>query len=264
MDTIETIHTQDKQALFVPDTVTKNLAQIREEALALVPDITTDKGRKEIASVAHKVAQSKVAIDKVGAALVKPLKDQAKVIDKERKRYKDDLDALKMEVRKPLSDWEEEQARLQRESDQVFFDIERYSETIDKVSGEILQVVQLENFLKQLDVLDVGACEHDNRVDEAREKLVAAQVRLETALKNRKLLNEAALRAKEQEDAVAKPEPKPAPSAPSTTSGNLDVQRVAHNEIVAELGTIIGTSAAKEVVTAIYNGKVRRLSINYN
>jgi len=44
----------------------KLLQAIREEVINDIPDVTTAKGRGEIASRAHKVAKSKVAIDKLG------------------------------------------------------------------------------------------------------------------------------------------------------------------------------------------------------
>lgn len=83
------------------------IAKIREEALSLVADVTTKKGRDAIASNAAKVARSKTYLDGVGKELVDKLKEQPKLIDAERKRVRDTLDALRDEVRKPLTEWEE-------------------------------------------------------------------------------------------------------------------------------------------------------------
>lgn len=91
------------------------LARIRTEAVTLVPNVKTVAGRKEIASVAYKVSRSKTAIDDAGKALVADLKKQTGDIDSARKKARDTLDALRDEVRKPLTDWEEEQARIERE-----------------------------------------------------------------------------------------------------------------------------------------------------
>jgi len=91
------------------------LAKIREEIDGFVPDITTVKGRKEIASIAHSVARSKTALDNIGKELVAELKDVPKKIDAERKRMRDLLDAWKDEVRKPLDDWQAaEDARIDK------------------------------------------------------------------------------------------------------------------------------------------------------
>jgi hypothetical protein len=87
------------------------LQRIRAETATLVPDITTEAGRKLIASTAYKVARSKTAIDEAGKNLVADLKKRAGVIDAERKHARDTLDALKDEIRKPLDEWEAEEAR---------------------------------------------------------------------------------------------------------------------------------------------------------
>lgn len=89
------------------------ISKIREEALSLVSDVTTKKGRDAIASNAAKVSRSKTYLDGVGKDLVDKLKEQPKLIDAERKRVRDTLDALRNEVRKPLTDWEEvEESRI--------------------------------------------------------------------------------------------------------------------------------------------------------
>jgi hypothetical protein len=78
--------------------------EVRKVAATL--DISTPGGREAIASLAYKVARSKTALDEHGKDLVSAIKKQAGEIDAERKRVRDELDALKDEVRKPLTDWE--------------------------------------------------------------------------------------------------------------------------------------------------------------
>lgn len=87
------------------------LEQITKEAKSLVPDLTTGKGRKEIASMANKVARSKTFLDGLGKDLVAGRKAEIKKVDEERKRMRDSLDALKIEVRQPLTDWEDTENR---------------------------------------------------------------------------------------------------------------------------------------------------------
>ncbi|ENU57369.1 Hypothetical protein L291_0246 [Acinetobacter guillouiae MSP4-18] len=80
--------------------------QIKVQVSSIVPDVTTAKGRKEITSLAYKVAQSKSAIDAEG----KKLKEQYTVvtnkIDADRKFARDELDAERDRIRQPLTDWE--------------------------------------------------------------------------------------------------------------------------------------------------------------
>lgn len=82
------------------------VGQIKAQVSSIVPDVTTPKGRKEIASLAYKVAQSKSAIDAEG----KKIKEQYTVItnkiDADRKFARDELDAERDRIRQPLTDWE--------------------------------------------------------------------------------------------------------------------------------------------------------------
>ncbi|MCY0035814.1 hypothetical protein [Klebsiella pneumoniae] len=88
---------------------------IEKEARSLVPDVTTKKGRDAIASIAHKVARSKTYIDNAGKDLVAELKALPKQIDESRRVVRERLDALKDEVRRPLTEWEAEQERIKAE-----------------------------------------------------------------------------------------------------------------------------------------------------
>ncbi|ENH0789501.1 hypothetical protein ABVS56_003118 [Escherichia coli] len=88
---------------------------IEKEARTLVPDLTTKKGRDAIASMAHKVARSKTYIDNAGKDLVAELKALPKQIDESRRIVRERLDALKDEVRRPLTEWEAEQERIKAE-----------------------------------------------------------------------------------------------------------------------------------------------------
>ncbi|WAE51210.1 coiled-coil domain-containing protein [Stutzerimonas frequens] len=118
------------------------LQQIRAEIDAFVPDVSTKKGRDAIASIAHKVARSKTALDNVGKDLVAELKEIPKKIDAERKRMRDTLDAWKDEVRAPLNEWE------QAEADRVAGHERRIEElrtldTEDRTAAEIASVISL-------------------------------------------------------------------------------------------------------------------------
>ncbi|HID5226225.1 TPA: hypothetical protein ACXEMK_001039 [Enterobacter roggenkampii] len=89
---------------------------IEKEARSLVPDVSTRKGRDAIASMAHKVARSKTYIDNAGKDLVAELKALPKQIDESRRIVRERLEALKDEVRRPLTEWEAEQERIKAEA----------------------------------------------------------------------------------------------------------------------------------------------------
>ena len=97
---------------------------IEKEARSLVPDVTTKKGRDAIASMAHKVARSKTYIDNAGKDLVAELKAPLKQIDESRRVVRERLDALKDEVRRPLTEWEAEQERIKAEEAMLALHVE--------------------------------------------------------------------------------------------------------------------------------------------
>lgn len=101
--------------LFTEDKMDPLLAEIIKEVKSHVPDISTVKGRKEIASLALKVAKSKTYLDDLGKDLVSEWKDKSKKVDEVRKRMREQLDSLKEEARRPLTEFEEkEEARIQK------------------------------------------------------------------------------------------------------------------------------------------------------
>ncbi|HBT6123294.1 hypothetical protein ACNSPR_26210 [Klebsiella pneumoniae] len=110
------IETKNAMAVFTNnDQLDPLIEAIEKEARSLVPDVTTKKGRDAIASMAHKVARSKTYIDNAGKDLVAELKALPKQIDESRRVVRERLDALKDEVRRPLTEWEAEQERIKAE-----------------------------------------------------------------------------------------------------------------------------------------------------
>ena len=116
-------------ALFVKDGCDSLLKRIKEEVGKFEGDIATAKGRKEIASMAMKVAKSKVYLEGLGKDLVTGIKEQAKVIDAERKKVRDELDLLKEEVRKPLTDWEDAEKKRVADIEERITNINNHPET---------------------------------------------------------------------------------------------------------------------------------------
>lgn len=102
------VQQQSVLALFTtPGMVPALLEHIGAEARKdFTPDLTTDKGRKAIASRAFAVAKTKTAIDDLGKDEVARLKELPKQVDNARKLLRDGLDSLRDELRQPLTDWE--------------------------------------------------------------------------------------------------------------------------------------------------------------
>lgn len=90
------------------------ISQFKDKFKNVVFDVSTAKGRDECRSAAAKIAKSKVLIDNYGKQLTEDMKTKCKVIDNDRKKIRDELDALKDEVRKPLTDWEDAEKEKER------------------------------------------------------------------------------------------------------------------------------------------------------
>jgi hypothetical protein len=99
-----------------PKDLTVFLGEIETKVMSIVPDMTTVKGRKEIASISYKVARTKTTLDDIGKKEVAKLKDLPKQIDAGRKQAREFLDDLAIKYRQPLTDFEEaEKARIEAE-----------------------------------------------------------------------------------------------------------------------------------------------------
>lgn len=91
------------------------LKQIEAEVQDAPTDTSTDRARKEIASTAYKVARSKTVIDEAGKALTDDWRKKVDEVNAGRRHARQYLDELKDRVRQPLTEWEEEQKRIEAE-----------------------------------------------------------------------------------------------------------------------------------------------------
>ncbi|ROU17817.1 hypothetical protein EB837_03070 [Kluyvera ascorbata] len=106
----------DLEAAFISDEYITNLiADIRQKASSVVGDVATVKGRGVYISMASTVRRTKTVIDDAGKALVSEMKKRPALVDASRKKVRDELDALAVEIRRPATEWEEEQERIKAE-----------------------------------------------------------------------------------------------------------------------------------------------------
>lgn len=109
-----TLESASVQTVFTtPQALDPLIEQITELIRSHVPDVTTAKGRKEIASLAFRVAKTKTYLDELGKDLVTKYKEMPKKIDANRLDMRTRLDALRDEARQPLDVWEAEQAAIE-------------------------------------------------------------------------------------------------------------------------------------------------------
>lgn len=162
---VVTVQTENALQVFSADQgLDPYLAKIRAEIEGFVPDVSTAKGRKEIASIAYKVAQSKTALDNVGKELVAELKAVPAKIDAERKRMRDLLDSWKDEVRAPLTTWENAEAAR----------VSRHQSSIDQINLRLecrdLDVSELKANIACLEGIEIGKEWEEFEAEAARAK----------------------------------------------------------------------------------------------
>lgn len=106
--------------LFSGDGLEPLLVRIETEVRSYLLDISTEAGRKEVASVAFKVARSKTTLDKMGKDLGEEYRQKINALNAKRNMAVSRLEALQHEIRKPLTDWENtEKARVQKHQDGI-------------------------------------------------------------------------------------------------------------------------------------------------
>lgn len=113
------------------------IARIEAEVRAHPADTSTKKGRDAIASLAHKVARSKTALDDAGKALNENARKQINLVDAARKSIRDRLDALKVEARAPLTAWEEAEDARKAKIEAVMADLRNHGMTSESTSEQI-------------------------------------------------------------------------------------------------------------------------------
>jgi colicin import membrane protein len=106
------------EIVYAPGGVERIIAALEAEVRAIKTDAATPAGRDAIASLAYKVSRSKTALDKMGKDLTEQWRKRTSAVNADRKIIETSLDALRDEVRKPVTDFEAaEQARVQGHMD---------------------------------------------------------------------------------------------------------------------------------------------------
>lgn len=145
MNALVTIETLTPAVVFAPGGVEGIISKLEADVRAALRDISSDAGREAVRALAYKVARSKTALDEMGKELVADIKKKSGAIDAERRIIRERLDALRDEVRAPLTAWEEaETARVEGHERELTFIITAPSfqgtATAAQISGIITHV----------------------------------------------------------------------------------------------------------------------------
>lgn len=161
--------------------------RVAQEVRKEVPDVTTDKGRKAIGSLAAKVSKSKKIIEDAGKALVADQKAQIKLIDDDRIAVVKMFDALRDEVLAPRDAWEKAEEdrvmELQKRVDEISLPCEFESSHFIKSHIEYIKSIEIDDsFMEFKDKAKLAKFEKLESLGELltqAEKQEAKQVELE-------------------------------------------------------------------------------------
>lgn len=190
------------------------ISKIESEVNSFVNDVNTDKGRKEIKSLAYRVAQSKTYLDGLGKDLVAELKEIPKLIDANRKTVRDRLDTLRDKVRQPLTEWEAEQERIKMEAKHA--EALEMNTEIDKENARHLalkietdhEIALFMNEKRDRDLAEAKAEAERQQIahEEEIKRQAAEAARLEAERKAQQEKEAAELKAKQEIEAAARRE----------------------------------------------------------
>lgn len=149
---VDDISEDNAPLIYVPDGLKPFIERVRSEVTGEVPDLSTKKGRDRIASLAAKVSKSKVAVEKPGRDYLKRLKDQPRIVEAELREFVNSMDALRDEVRKPLTDWEAKEAARVADFEERITQLKEFAVASDELSAAGIQV-QIDN-LQAIDIAE--------------------------------------------------------------------------------------------------------------
>lgn len=112
LEPIEGPNLENAPTVYVQGGLDRFYDQVVEQVSDEVPELSTAAGRKRVSSLARLVASSKVAIVTPGRDYLKQIKAQPKIIEAELREFTQKMDALRDQVRQPLTDWEAEQEAI--------------------------------------------------------------------------------------------------------------------------------------------------------
>lgn len=122
--------------------------RIAQEARSFVPDVTTDKGRKAIGSLAAKVSSSKKLAEKYALDLVAYQKAQIKVVDQDRIQFCKKMDALRDEILAPRDAYVKAEEDRKANHENSILVIREHLQELDSLNAERItnRIEHLENF----------------------------------------------------------------------------------------------------------------------
>lgn len=190
---------------------------IEKMAKGLVADVATKEGVSQIKSCARQIASAKTKIDNLGKQVVAELKKLPGVIDENRRNFREKMESLQAEIRRPVTEIEEREDEIDRikavhqqlisaDSATIRQNIEsvkaieltaeKWKESLEKATKAVTgEINALETMLKAAEKREAEARE----LDELRKKREEA----ERIIREQKIREEAERKAREEAEARA-------------------------------------------------------------
>lgn len=165
------------------------------------PDTSTDKGRKQIASFAYKIARSKTAIDTAAKKSTEDLRAQINAVNESRNAIREEIEELQALARKPLTEWEKAEEERQAR-------VEAIKSTIDSAKRDAIVAGGSEAMKKAIETLnsldlktdfdeyegEIIVKRRDNQVEECQQLLEQIEQQERDAAELEKLREEKRIR----------------------------------------------------------------------
>lgn len=231
-------------SIYVENGLEKFLEQIRE-GVNEVPDLSTDKGRKRIASLAAQVSRSKTAVEKPGRDYLKRLKEQPKVVEAELRRFVTECDQLRDDVRRPLTEWEDAEKARTEALQQRLTDLRALADVLD-AAGNYLPSSDIQARIQEAKsvVLDDSWQERaaeagvakDSTIQQLEASLAVAQKREHEAAELERLRKEAEEKERLQREETIRREA--AEKATRDAEEKANRERQQHQDALSEISGI--------------------------
>lgn len=206
----------------------KLIEDIKKRVANFNADASTAIGRDEIKSFAFKIAKSKTALDNLGKDCVADWKAKSKLVDAERSRVWEVMEALQHQVRKPVTDWEQiEESRISALKERIQMltiptVLSNDSTELKSLLSDIKLIIIDESFEEMAKVATITK---DGTVVYLEKQITAAEKREADAAELLKLREEAEKRAQHDRDEAIRKEA--AEKATKEAEGKAQAEREA-------------------------------------
>ena len=195
----------------------KAYGRIEKLAKGLVADVATKEGVSQIKSCARQIASAKTKIDNLGKQVVADLKKLPGVIDENRRNFREKMEALQAEIRRPVTEIEEREAEIDRikavHQQLISADSATIKQNIEAVKAIALTAEKWKESLEkatkavngEINALETMLKAAEKRESEAREleELRKKQEEAERIIREQKIREDAERKAREEAEARA-------------------------------------------------------------